>query len=154
MNWNYPKQKFLSESGELGDCWRCCIAAMLQLPIDDVPHFLMWAKKNGSSMHPDTQKWLNERGYCLVQANEFSFPRWAGKGFDGMPVIASGPTSRSKTMREHHAVIMLGDKLLYDPHPSEDGLTAVTQMYLVVPLFPESKPCNCGGLCPACASEK
>ena len=49
-----------------------------------------------------------------------------------LPVIAAGPTSRSKRMGQHHAVVMVGGKLVYDPHPSDDGLTWVVDRYLIV----------------------
>jgi hypothetical protein len=133
--WDLPKQTFLVEEGKVGDCWRCCIAAVVQTPAAEVPHFMLEEKeKNGCSCDPDTQQWLNGRGWCLINARQFIFPRWHGGLFRGLPVIAIGPTERSRGRGKFHAVVMLEGKLVYDPHPSNAGLTAVTEEYVVVPL--------------------
>lgn len=135
MNWEIPKQTFLVEDGKVGDCWRCCIAAILQMPAEAVPHFLLSSKENGfCSCDSDTQQWLNERGWCLVEARKFSFPRRSTGAFDGLPVISCGPTERSRGMGRHHAVVTIASKVVYDPHPSNAGLTAITDEYLVVPI--------------------
>jgi hypothetical protein len=123
-NWDIPKQSQLVENGQAGDCWRCCIAAILQVPAENVPHFLEEALRDRMSMDPLTQRWLNARGWCLIESKKFQFPRYYGDPFDGLPVIAAGPTERS----------MMHEKLVYDPHPSNAGLTAVTEEYLVVPI--------------------
>lgn len=134
-----PKQTLLVEDGEIGDCWRCCIAAVLGVPATEVPHF--FRNEDGTVNHnvdADTQRWLNERGYCIAYANTnggreaFNFPRWANdKGFVHPPVISCGPTERSKGLGKHHAVVTINGGMVYDPHPSEAGLTAVTEQNLI-----------------------
>lgn len=140
MSWDIPKQTFLVENGQVGDCWRCCIAAILQVPATEVPHFLLEDKNNhGCGMDAATQKWLNDRGWALAYCRpQISFPtKYEGdKTFKGLPVIACGPTERSRGMGKHHAVVMVRGEMVYDPHPSNAGLTAVTDVYLVVPLPP------------------
>lgn len=137
-----PKQKFLVENGEVGDCWRCCIAAVLGLPAEEVPHFLR--NEDGTLNHSidaDTQSWLNERGYVMLFANALGmsmglhFPRWGKKPFDLPALITCGPTERSRGLGKHHAVVTIGDGIVYDPHPSEAGLTAIVEQYLIF------KPC-------------
>jgi len=131
--WDLPKQEFLVENGQIGDCWACCIAAVLGIPRNEVPHFLQ-EDPSGQRMDPDTQRWLNNRGFVLihVEGADFNYPRWAGETVPMLPVIAAGPTPRSKRVGQHHAVVMLGGKLVYDPHPSDDGLTWVVDQYLIV----------------------
>lgn len=130
-----PKQTLLKENGQIGDCWRCCVAAIVGLPAEQVPHFLENEIKDPSrSMDADTQEWLNQRGLMMVEASVFRFHRWASSRFRLPAVIAAGPSPRSKKMGEHHAVIMREDKLLYDPHPSGTGLTYVSERYLIFPI--------------------
>lgn len=142
MNWSeIPKQTHFVEDGKIGDCWRCCIAAVLGLPAEEVPHFL--ADENGELNHgsdADTQAWLNDRGYWLAYATcdggsrmAFRFPRWARdhKKRPLPPLICCGPTERSKGLGKHHAVVMVGDQLVYDPHPSEAGLTAIVEQWVI-----------------------
>lgn len=142
MNWSeIPKQTLLKENGEVGDCWRCCVAALVGLPAEEVPHFLKDAVDNPSScdMDADTQEWLNQRGWYIAEVKQCHFHRWARSGFLPPAVIACGPTARSTKMGQHHAVIMRADELLYDPHPSGAGLTAIIDCHLIFPIREESK---------------
>jgi hypothetical protein len=137
ITWDLPKQTCRTENGEVGDCWRCCIAAILQVPAEAVPHFV----RDTRAPEPETQRWLNARGYVLVQVaggddwpTGFQFPRF---GEDGdaccLPVISCGVTVRSQKPSQHHAVVTRGGLLVYDPHPSNAGLLCVTEQFLVVP---------------------
>lgn len=133
-----PKQTLLKEDGKIGDCWRCCVAAIIGLPAEQVPHFLEQEIKDPSrAMDADTQEWLNARGFQMVEAREFRFHRWASSRYQLPAIIAAGPSPRSKKMGDHHAVIMRAEKLLYDPHPSEAGLTYVSERYLIFPIEPD-----------------
>lgn len=133
VSWaDIPKQTFLKENGQVGDCWRCCVAAVLGLAAEEVPHFLLAKDAN---LDPDTQRWLNARGSVLVYATTLYFPRYHGEDWVPLPVIACGPSPRSTRLHQHHAVVMLDDQVVYDPHPSEAGLTAIIDRYLIVPVF-------------------
>lgn len=154
MNWDLPKQTFLVENGQVGDCWRCCIAAILQVPAESVPHFLKEALAQERNEDCMTQEWLNERGYCLIQVEDAIIFHTFQTPFKGIPVIEAGPTERSRGMGKHHCIVTYERKMVYDPHPSNAGLTYVAHRYLIVPLYERFHPivnCNCGGLCPACA---
>lgn len=141
-NWkSIPKQTCLVENGVIGDCWRCCIAAVLGLPAEQVPHFMR--KDDGTrnfNDEPDTQRWLNDRGYQLVGVRSIGgrevvrYPCYH-EDADQFPtpvVISVGPTNRSKGRGSNHAVVAQSDKVLYDPHPSEAGLTAVIEQFLII----------------------
>lgn len=147
MNWNAPKQKHLVENGELGDCWSCCIAAILNLPREEVPFFLKDSKAEGSpSMHVLTQQWLNQRGLILIELEKdvHVFPRmWKDPHFpEDLVWIACGPTPRSKALGQHHAIVtnltddpVFKDFRMYDPHPSDAGLTYVAKHFLIMRLL-------------------
>lgn len=136
-----PKQTHLVENGVIGDCWRCCIAAVLGLPAEEVPHF--GSGDDGKWNHQcdyDTQKWLNDRGYVITYASAvggsrsaFCLPCYSADSdiCDSIPLIACGPTQRSKGLGKHHAVVMVGRDIVYDPHPSEAGLTAIIEQWLI-----------------------
>lgn len=137
-DWNLPKQTILYDPDipkVAGDCWRCCVAAILQAPAETVPHFLQQAI-DSEQQNEDriTQQWLNERGMWLLSGN--------GHGDYGMyfigdkskapPLIACGPTRRSRRKGAHHAVVMLGEKMVYDPHPDDTGLLYIVDWYAIV----------------------
>lgn len=144
MRWDFPKQTILGfgkENGErIGDCFRCCIAAVLQRPAIEVPHFVEIGEQTGKSADALAQKWLHEQGYWLLKSDvtslygpPFYISRYAEDPVDVLPVICCGPTVRSKKPTNTHCVVMDGETVLYDPHPSEAGLLAVTSRYLIVP---------------------
>lgn len=140
LNWDFPKQTMFGFGDPPGDCWRCCIAAILQMPADQVPHFMQIAKiaKRGSA-DADTNRWLMQRGYCLAQVGpdwkSFTVVRWGGDPEPMLPIIECGPTVRSKKPEEQHAVVKLNGKLVYDPHPDNAGLLAVVSRYVLVKTF-------------------
>lgn len=135
--WDFSRclgQRCFKEKNELGDCWRCCVAAILRLPRNRVPHFLKQSKRSHKhNMKTLTQEWLNQRGWMLIECSP-SFPRRWTEDRIMVPRIACGPTPRSKQMGEHHAVVMIEDQVVFDPHPSKAGLTAITDQFLVVPI--------------------
>lgn len=143
-NWNLPKQTiFVVHDNPLatpGDCWRCCIAAVLQIPAADVPHFV--EHNGGLHYESETQSWLAERGCTLVRAKlmRLQFPRIYGQPFLPLPVITCGPTPRSRKLGDQHAVVYFEGQMVYDPHPANCGLTAITEEYLVVPQFTTPSP--------------
>ena len=132
-NWNeIPKQTLFRGEGEIGDCWRCCIAAILSLKAEEVPHFVQMSVDTESSPDSLTQIWLNARGYYIVMAENFRFYGPYDSEFEFPVLIACGPTPRSKQMHEHHAIVVdIYDNLLYDPHPDNTGLTAITEYYMI-----------------------
>lgn len=140
-DWNLPKQTFFADFGDsnsrkAGDCWRCCIAAIMGVPAESVPHFLQQeidAKTNWKCCDELTQEWLNKQGFILARvAGYLCFDYLENSVF---PVIKCGPTPRSQKMHQHHAVVFVGNEMVYDPHPSNAGLTAVIDQYLVIPLL-------------------
>ena len=136
FNWDLPKQTLMvnREIGQNGDCWRCCIAALMQMPALELPHFLQLANDEGThDCDQRTQAWLNERNHILIETDRITLPAHY-KLRPKLPYIACGPTQRSRSMGQHHAVIMIADQLMYDPHPDNTGLTAVIDRYLVMPM--------------------
>jgi len=71
----------------VGNCWQACIASMLDLPLDKVPHF---ALESGENWYPDTRefviKQINMDLRCFIPL----FPHTPSGGY----VIGSGPSPR------------------------------------------------------------
>ena len=90
-----------------GDCFRTAIACILETPPAEVPHFV-----ESETWFMDCQKWLRNRGYCLVyEANPTYAEYWGYHLISG-----DGP----RGMR--HTVVGCGGEEVWDPHPSGDGL--------------------------------
>ncbi len=105
----------------VGNCWQACIASMLDLPLDKVPHF---ALESGENWYPDTRefviKQINMDLRCFIPL----FPHTPSGGY----VIGSGPSPRGSF---NHSVIFDGftGELVHDPHFSRAGLSGLSDVF-------------------------
>lgn len=101
-------QTILSDQipGVPGNCLQAAVASLLDLDLDDIPHFIT---------HDDWLQYLVDwgrwRGYLVVARP----PATVAAG------IAYGPSPRGV----QHAVVWLDGAIAWDPHPSRDGLLSV-----------------------------
>jgi hypothetical protein len=105
---------------EFGDCFRACVATVMNLPGDQVPHFCR-------RPHPASRwvmrlnDWLSPRG--LVYMAISGAPDWCWIRHWPVMVIAGGKSPRGDF---DHAVVgrvsRSGFEMLHDPHPSRAGL--------------------------------
>lgn len=93
-----------------GNCWQTCVASVLDLPAEDVPHFVGWEVHHDLDYWKESAYWLHYRGYELnVSDNHL---------YNGEYYIAIGPTVRGTT----HVCVYQNGELAHDPHPSGVGL--------------------------------
>lgn len=114
------------QEGVPGNCLQAAVASLLDLPLAAVPHFVtflwwpqaleLWARGEGLTYHEEPTDTIPERR-CIV----------GGKSPRGFA----------------HAVIGEGGRIVWDPHPSRDGLVTITD----VAWFDEWVP---DGLCFTC----
>jgi len=110
-----------------GDCFATCVASILDLDRQEVPHFM-----ETDPWWPGFQKWLFARGLdCEArkgtgpngEVTEFPTGYWIGSG-------------RSPNADCNHAVVMLDDQLAHDPNPSRRGLASPVQFsYKIFQIF-------------------
>lgn len=101
-------------SGRPGNCLQAAVASLLDLDLGHVPHFVE---------HDD---WLErlvdfgaERGYRVAyRAHPVAF----GLAFGRSPRNAA------------HAVVCLDGEIVWDPHPSRDGLVSISNYVEWAPL--------------------
>lgn len=99
----------------VGNCWQACVASLLDLPLDQVPHF---ALESGEDWYRDTSLFvIKHTGFelaCFVPG----FPHTKTGGY----VIGSGLSPRGAF---NHSVILDGftGELVHDPHISRAGLS-------------------------------
>lgn len=120
-----------------GDCFRACVASLMELPIEEVPDFCLhrdWERR--------LEEWLAPRkmGYVEVRIN--------GEEAVFSPVprnilcIISGHTNRHP--KRLHAVVARTEgrgltwEYLHDPHPAKTFLTVATNIMFFVPFDPLS----------------
>jgi len=104
-----------------GNCFSACVASLLEIPISEVPYFM-----GAEEWYPGFLDWLRPRGFHAV-----TFRRqeaWAPEG----PCILGGKSTRG----DHAVVGGKGYRVVFDPHPSRDGLISVEDVTLLVPFDP------------------
>jgi hypothetical protein len=112
---------------ENGDCFRACIASLLELPTHAVPHFFSKeneerAQRNGEDPHIQVYNYLASYGLA------FLFLPWNDHfgyqlEYHGVHHILSGPSPRfPNDSTVAHLVIATGSIIVHDPHPDQRGL--------------------------------
>lgn len=109
-----------------GNFIQAAIASVLELPLDAVPHFLLFGDWWGVAL----VRFLQSRGLALstwtdreewvTYWNELNVTSWplVFAPADQI-VIASGPSPRGDWL---HVAVYRGGKLLHDPHPDGRGI--------------------------------
>lgn len=110
-----------------GNCWQACVAAILDLPLAEVPDEAedwkpgMRPRQSWIPYQKRVHRWLFSRGLVLIEAKTGSVC-YAGpiELWKQTAVIMSGPSPRNPQV--HHAVVAHGNEIVHDPHPSRAGL--------------------------------
>ncbi len=110
------------ENGKTGDCFRACIASLLSLPIENVPHFCDGKPEGDTTYYGELNTWLAERGLIYLEFGTGSgwSESFAAAGGDCFHII-SGRSPRGYL----HAIVGRNGEPIYDPHPSNAGLITI-----------------------------
>ena len=115
------KQQFTHEPerGQYGDCKRAVIASLLDLNIEEVPHFLRDANGEPEKYWVGLQSFLRSKGLSFLVTRARSGSAFYG---DDEPVYheISGPSPRSAG--RFHSVVGCDGAIVFDPHPDGTGL--------------------------------
>lgn len=101
-----------------GDCTRAAIASILELPLSDVPHFLLEAKGDVYEYYDGIDEFLSLRGLEILWQVELE-DHWRPGKPDVFHLIC-GQSPRFPNI--NHMVVGLNGKIIFDPHPDRTGL--------------------------------
>jgi hypothetical protein len=107
-----------------GNCQQAAMASVLELPLDEVIDTTSDEVRDGG-FWPPIYRWLADRGLKMVSVS----PKDAR--LKGQYSIGSGPSPRGKFW---HAIICKNGRMVFDPHPSDDGLKRIMRHDLIVPM--------------------
>lgn len=115
----------LAGEGPAGDCWRTCVAMLLEVPRDTVPHII-----ERETWWEDTNEWVQEQGGEQLWATVPAFP-WYTEAYRPR-VILTGQSPRGDWL---HSVVVDArtGELYYDPHPSQLGVLSRVDVVGLVP---------------------
>lgn len=134
MQFHRQLNRHVPALGEIGDCFRTCIACFLNLHPSDVPHFSAHFYNGTEEMSKDMeamyQKWLAERGLTLIDVvyahkgppQELCDHIAAMNGEDFTYMLLG------RSITSTHVCIYRGSALLWDPANS-GGLTGDVDGY-------------------------
>lgn len=131
---------FSAPRNERGNCYPACIASILEIKIDDVPHFYaMHEERDPDDPDRDYRSivdFMKSRQLCVATYNWPLHPLHV-RGLVGQHVIVTGSSPRLENC--DHAVIGLitedGWRLEHDPHPSRDGIAGEPKYIEVLSQF-------------------
>jgi hypothetical protein len=109
--------------GKNGDCFRACIASMLELPLKDVIHFSMF----GKDWYREFYRYMRYRKY-LVKGFERDYNKLSKKCLINGCISAMVPSKNFKG-KMHVVLIDERGKVIHDPSPSKQY-----QDLLIIPL--------------------
>jgi hypothetical protein len=104
-----------------GNCFSACVASILELPIEDVPPFVIY----GGDWARYFSRWLAARDLAMTYYNAMRGDR-SPPGFS----IAGGPSKRFGGRK--HACVALDGIVVHDPHWSRDGLPLGIVGYVMI----------------------
>ena len=117
-------QEFLHDPDNnlVGDCWRACIASVLELSIDDVPHFALLNIRDGKKTE---LKFLAKHGYAIYgtygEGEMGNHPEMMED--ENEYYFAIGESPRDKNVS--HQVVCYNGMIVHDPHPDKSGLNSI-----------------------------
>jgi len=114
-------QKYIYIEGKQnGDCWRACMASILELEIDVFPEWDV--NEPFDQYYPKVFNVLKGYGYewgsiNIAETKEYNLLDYSIDGY----VIAVGKSPRSNEERFNHAVVWKNG-IVHDPHPDNTGI--------------------------------
>lgn len=115
------------ENGLVGDCYRTCIAAIIDLPRDAVAAPTIEIYDDAEAFNDFYKRELKRLGLGLISfplvAIEDSQQEDVIRAIDvwnpGIPCILTGHGARG----HNHCVVIQNGKMVYDPHPGQTFIT-------------------------------
>ncbi|HEY9354488.1 MAG TPA: hypothetical protein VIP28_14595, partial [Nocardioides sp.] len=125
---------FVTDTKRKGNCVAACVATLLGVSLDEVPHFIEFGIAYGDS---ETDKvsagnhwWAMMLGFLAgrgLWVTELESVRHADRG---EVLLVCGPSPRGVM----HQVLYRDGRLWHDPHPSRAGVLEVREVLAVRPL--------------------
>jgi len=128
--------------GVPGNCYQACLASVLELPINEVPHFVEYEgprdEATGSLWYFEARLWLRENvGYDLFSYDVTDEITGPSSVFSERPSdhrqhvgIGCGDSPRGDWL--HAVVIDFDGNLVHDPHPSRSGVVGPISAFEVL----------------------
>ncbi len=111
------------DNGQYGDCFRACIASLMDMPAESVPHVLEnYGAEEDADFIGRMNDWLRPHGFLFLEfptaCDEDNLSRVSRGYFYDLHYVLLGTSPRGCN---HNAIYKAGD-LVHDPHPDGGGI--------------------------------
>lgn len=114
------------DNGVYGDCFRACLASLLELPISEVPH-IMHDNPPVEVYRQRTNSFLAEHDLFLFTVGGlWDFEEWRSTNCIIRDVYHIISDRSPRFPDAFHAVIGKNGEVVHDPHPTKLGLPTVS----------------------------
>jgi hypothetical protein len=121
--------KFSTPDGKVkGNCFRACLASLAEVDIDSIP---VIEDMSNEEWHKPFFEWLHSVGldYTGIKDKPSTKDLLDFAGVDGY-IIVAGKSPRPY-VKAGHGVVFYKDKMVHDPHPSNDGILDIDHFYYI-----------------------
>lgn len=108
-----------------GNCFAACVASILELSLDKVPHF------QGDDWYERWQEWLSERNLYFIYLGNAGTNDWRPKGY----AIANALCGSIR-----HSVVCFDGEMVWNPHPLRDLGVGKFEDWTILAVLDPSKP--------------
>lgn len=116
-----------------GNCFTACIASILEIPIETIPHF---CKGGDESWYQNFIWWLGTVGYTNIEIHAAVYDGW--EPAEGQLCYLTGKSPRGEF--DHCVVGRYSEgkyEEIFDPHPDNNGLDGeIKTIGFFIPLDP------------------
>lgn len=108
--------------GQIGDCWRTCIACLLDMAPGEVPHFVDGCWQDSAKSMANARAWLAGQGLAIIEyalsADLSDVLRSVGAINPGMYYLLGGNSATGVG----HSVVCCDDGIVWDPSLDDAGI--------------------------------
>lgn len=113
------------ERGHYGDCMRACVASLLNLSAEEVPHF-MYDNPSSEEYCKRINGFLRNRNMLLMTVPAWDIDKWRKLSHIEADIYHVISDESPRFPGELHAVVGKNGIVVHDPHPTKMGLPEVT----------------------------
>jgi hypothetical protein len=107
--------------GRQGNCWQTAIASVLDLELEEVPHFAQIDVDDGEHWWIGTWNWLQDRDMTLTPIRDHLY--------NDEYYLVTGPSPRNPDLA--HVVVYQNGMMVHDPHPDGTGVLEVKHLEVI-----------------------
>lgn len=124
-----------------GNCFSACVATIFEVDLSWVPYFMGETEKEAEEWFARFEPWLAT--FSRTQMSHELYAIQAGLNGDkdewrpqGIHILSGQSPRKPDDPNAYHSVVARGHEIIFDPHPSRDGLLTILDTVFFVTVDP------------------